>query len=340
MQYKRVVISQRGGPEALHVVNDTLREPVKNEIRIKVMAAGVSFADVLMREGVYMGMPKFPFTPGYDIVGLVDKLGENVTELCKGDYVAALTVHGGYSEYIFLPEYELVKIPNGIDPVEAVSLVLNYITAYQMLFRTANVKDGEKILVHGAAGGVGTALLQLAKLKKLTVYGTASVSKHQLVENLGAIPIDYKSENFEKKIKRLTNEGVDTVFDGTGELGNRSYKFLRKNGRLIIYGISSMLKDGRRNILKLITTYLRFSIFLKNLIPDSKRVLLYQITGYKKLHPDWFKTDLETLLELLREKKIKPIIYKVLPLDKVNEAHNLLNNSSAQGKIVLSLLKD
>lgn len=340
MQYKRVVISKRGGPEALHVANDTLKEPVKNEIRIKVIAAGVSFADVLMREGVYMGMPKFPFTPGYDIVGIVDKSGENTNKFRKGDYVAALTVHGGYSEYIFLPENDLVKIPGGIDPAEAVCLVLNYITAYQMLFRTSNVKDGEKILVHGAAGGVGTALLQLAKLKNLTVYGTASASKHGIVENLGAVPIDYKSDNFEKKIKSLINEGVDIVFDGTGELGNRSYKILRKNGRLIIYGISSMLKDGRRNILKLIATYLRLSIFLRNLIPGSKMVLLYQITNYKKLHPDWFKEDLETLFELLKSEKIKPIIYKTFPLDMVNEAHNLLNNSSVQGKIVLSLSKD
>ncbi len=335
MNYKRIVAARRGGPEVLQLIEEELPQPNPKQVRVKIVATGVSFADVLMREGVYMGMPAFPFTPGYDIIGIVDMVGADVTNIKPGNTVAALTKTGGYAQYILLPEDELVTVPDGIDPAEGVSLILNYITAYQMLFRTAKIKEGEKILIHGAAGGVGTALLQLGKLKNLQMYGTASLGKLQLVKELGGIPIDYKKENFENSLAQQHHTGIDIVFESTGELAHRSYKVLNAGGRLILFGISSMLNNGRRSITKVLATYFRFSIFLYNLIPDKKKVLLYQITGDKKQHPQWFREDIAALFELLLSKKIKPIISHRLPLSKAAYAHELLNTSAVGGKVVL-----
>jgi len=335
LNYKRIIAARRGGPEVLQLIEEELPQPNPKQVRVKITAAGVSFADVLMREGVYMGMPAFPFTPGYDIIGVVDMVGADVTNIKSGNTVAALTKTGGYAQYILLTEDELVTVPDGIDPAEGVSLILNYITAYQMLFRTANIKEGEKILIHGAAGGVGTALLQLGKLKNLKMYGTASSGKLQLVKELGGIPIDYKKENFENSLAQKHHTGIDVVFEGTGELAQRSYKVLNAGGRLILFGISSMLNNGRRSLIKVFATYFRFSIFLHNLVPDKKKVLLYQITGDKKLHPQWFREDVAALFELLLNKKIKPIISHKFPLSKAAYAHELLNTSAVSGKIVL-----
>src|SRR5215207_11077777 len=196
MKYKHIVISQFGGPENLLLAEDELLEPRANEVRVKVLAAGVSFADILLRKGVHpesWNLGRTPFTPGWDVVGVVDKLGDKVSTWQTGQMVAALPIVGGYAEYIFLLSNELVPVPPGLDHAEAVSLVLNYTTAYQMLHRCAHIRSGEIILIHGAAGGVGTALLQLGKLTNLKMYGTASYRKHDIVSSLGGIPIDYKS---------------------------------------------------------------------------------------------------------------------------------------------------
>ena len=198
MKYNHIVISQFGGPENLLLVEDELPEPKENEVRVKVLAAGVSFADIFMRRGIHpesWNLGRTPFTPGWDVVGIVDKLGNKVSTWRTGQIVTALPIVGGYSEYIFMPSQDLVPVPIGLDPAEVVSLVLNYITAYQMLHRCAHIKAGESILINGgAAGGVGTALLQLGKLANLNkMYGTASLEKHDIVSELGGIPINYKS---------------------------------------------------------------------------------------------------------------------------------------------------
>ena len=207
MSYKRVIITDFGDPDVLKIVEEeSFPEPKQDEVRIRVMATSAAFTDTLIRKGKYFGFKKKPpFSPGYDMVGIIDKLGESVTKFKVGQRVAELTVFGAYSEYICLPEDRLVKVPDEVDPAEAVSLILSYITAYQMLNRTAKVQSGQRILVHGAGGAVGTALLQLGKLLNLEMYGTASESKRDLVTNLGATHIDYKNEDFVDKILSMTN---------------------------------------------------------------------------------------------------------------------------------------
>jgi NADPH:quinone reductase-like Zn-dependent oxidoreductase len=333
-KYKHIVIPKFGGPENLLLAEDELLEPQANEVRVKVLAAGVSFADILMREGLHPesmihGRP--PFTPGWDVVGVVDKLGDNVSTWQTGQMVAALPIVGGYSEYILLSSDELVPVPPGLDPGEAVSLVLNYATAYQMLHRCAHIKPGETILIHGAAGGVGTALLQLGKLENLKMYGTASSSKHDIVSSLGGIPIDYKSVDLVQEITNLTSRdgggerGVDAVFDAIGGKSFKSsYEMLRSGGRLIAYGAFSPTD---------IEYWLM--MFTLNLVPDTREFNLYSIQTLKRLKPDWFHADLDLLFNLLKQGKIKPILAARMPMNQAAQTHGLLVSGSVEGKIVL-----
>ena len=214
----RVVLSQHGGPEALHLLEEDLPEPGAGEVRVRVLAAGVSAFDLIYRRWSRLpGSPRVPFTLGEDVVGTVDVLGKGVSSLELGQMVAggtwALGVGGGYAEHVCLSERELVPVPTGLDPAEAVSLVVNFLTAHLHLHHIAEARSGERVLVHGAAGGVGTALLQLGKLAGLEMYGTASKHNHDLVTALGATPIDYRSEDFVERIHSLTGDGVDVVVD-------------------------------------------------------------------------------------------------------------------------------
>ncbi len=246
-KYRRVVVSQYGGPEVLEVVEDTLPEPRPGEVRVRILAAGVSFADVLMREGIHPETTRPPFTLGWELVGVVDKRGPGVLGQQLGDRVAALSVRGSYAEYLRIPAEDLVPVPNCLDPVEAACMAFVHLTAYQMMYRAVRVNAGDRVLIHSAGGPVGTALLQLGGLSGLEMYGTASQRKHDLVSRLGGIPIDYKAVDFVDEIRRLTRDGVDVVFDGIGDKHIlRSYKVLRRGGVVVAFGhATSLIRDGR-----------------------------------------------------------------------------------------------
>jgi NADPH:quinone reductase len=207
----RVIVTHYGGPDALRVVEEGCPDPKNGEVRVRVLAAGVSLPDLLMREGVHPETHPVPFTPGWDLIGVVDRLGAGTSGIAPGQIVAALPISGAYAEFVCLPQRELVPVPSGLDAAEAVSLVLNYVTAYQMLHRSAKVRPGQRALIHGAAGGVGSALLQLGHLAGLEMYGTCSSRGASAVSELGAIPIDYQHLDFVKEIHRLTSEGLDVV---------------------------------------------------------------------------------------------------------------------------------
>src|SRR5690348_11772124 len=246
VKHRRVIVTHYGGPDALQVVEEECPEPKHGEVRVKVVAAGVALPDVLAREGVHPETPRVPYTPGWDLVGTVDELGEGVTGFELRQAVAAMPIHGCYAQYICVPQRKLVPVPAGFDAAEAVAVVLNYITAYQMLHRSAKGRSGQRMLIHGASGGVGTAMLQLAKLAGVEMYGTCSGQGAAVVRELGGIPIDYKNSDFVKEIHRLTGDGVDAVFDGIG--GDnlwRSREALRKGGRVVTYGFQSKMRGGR-----------------------------------------------------------------------------------------------
>ena len=312
-------------------------------MRVKVLAAGVSLPDIMAREGIHPETPHVPFTPGWDLVGVVDRLGSGVSGIELGQLVAAMPISGGYAEFVCLPQRELVPVPSGLDPAEAVSLVLNYITAYQMLHRSAKVKPGQRALIHGAAGGVGTALLQLGRLAGLEMYGTCSSRGARAVGELGGIPLDYQNQDFVEEIQRLTGGGVDVVFDGIGGRHIwRSRRALRPGGRVVAYGLTGSLRGGRlasgrsggRHRFRAIAI---FGVYIAGgwLFPGRKRVVPYSIQTLKRLKPALFRQDLIALFDLLQQKKIKPLIAQRLPLAEARQAHELLGKGGVTGKIVL-----
>ena len=195
---------------------------------VRVLAAGVSYTDAMLRAGSYLGVPKPPFTPGYELVGVVEELGAGCSRLRVGDRIGALTVWGADAERVCVPEVEAVEVPEDVDPGQILSLVFTYMTAYQLLHRTARMKRGESVLVHGAAGRVGTAVLELGAVLGLRMYGTCSAGDMDAVERLGAVAIDYRSEDFLKRIRELTGgAGVDVALDGFGGwLSVRSFRAL------------------------------------------------------------------------------------------------------------------
>ncbi len=333
-QYKSVIITKKGPPDVLQVVENELRPPAAGEVRIKIICTGVGFTDVIMRYGYYIFAPKIPFAPGYEIVGVVDALGEDATGVSVGQRVAALTVHGGYAEYIYLPPEELVPVPDELAVAEALSLILNYVTAYQMLHREAQVQSGQTVLITGASGGVGNALLQLGQLAGLKMYGTASKQKHDLVAQLGGIPIDYRAQDFGEVIREREPDGIDAMFDAIGwNSAWRGYKVLQRGGKLVSFGQTASVQNGKANTVSGVVDFL-LPIVL-NLVPDGKRATFYGITGLYRKDPMPFREDLPKLFELLAMKKVQPMIDSILPLTEAARANEMLERGEVRGKLVL-----
>lgn len=341
--YKKVVVTRYGGPETIAVVEEPLPEPKPGQVRVKVLAAGVSLPDIMARQGVHPETPPLPFTPGWDLVGIVDRLGDCVRGFAPGQVVAAMPISGAYAQFVCLAQEELVPVPAGVDPAAAVSLVLNYITAYQMLHRFARVQRGQRVLIHGAAGGVGTALLQLGRLAGLELYATCSAQSAAAVAALGATPIDYRGADFVQEIWRLTGDGVDAVFDPIGGAHLwESRKALRDGGKVVGYGNTSSLRGagltpsrpGRRNRLHGVPGFALY-VAAAWLLPGRRRILPYSIQWLKRWNPAMFAKDLAGLLELLRERKIQPLITHRLPLEQARHAQELLARGGITGKIVL-----
>ena len=345
MKHTRVIVTHYGGPDALQILEDECPEPKHGEVRVRVLAAGVALPDILAREGVHPETPPVPFTPGWDLVGVVERLGDGISGIEPGQVVAALPIHGAYAEFVCLPPRELVPVPSGVDAAEAVSLVLNYITAHQMLHRSAKVRPGQRALIHGAAGGVGTALLQLGRLAGLEMYGTCSSRGASAVSDLGGIPIDYEQQDFVKEIHRHTSEGVDVVFDPIGGPHLwQSRQALRPGGRVVGYGLRTSLRGeglasgrpGRRQRFRG-TAVFGLYIAASWLLPSRKRVVPYSIQTLKRLKPEFFRQDLIALFDLLQQRKIKPLIAQRFPLAEARHAHELLGKGGVTGKIVLVL---
>jgi len=343
VKHTRIIVTHYGGPDALRVIEEECPEPKSGEVRVRVLAAGVGLPDVMAREGIHPETPQVPFTPGWDLVGEVDQLGDGASGIEPGEVIAAMPISGAYAEFVCLPQRELVPVPTGLDAAEAVSLVLNYITAYQMLHRSAKVKPGQRVLIHGAAGGVGTALLQLGHLAGVEMYGTCSSRGASTVSEMGGIPIDYQHQDFVTEIHRLTNEGVAFVFDSIGGTHIwRSRKALRPGGKVVAYGLTGSLSGGRsasrrsggRHRYRALAIFGLY-IIAGWLLPGRKRVTLYSIQTLKRLKPAWFRQDLISLFDMLQQQKIKPLIAQRLPLAAARQAHELLGRGGVTGKIVL-----
>lgn len=339
-KYKRVAATRFGGPEVFQVIEEELRPPAAEEARIKVLASFVCRPDVTVRRGVslYHGTPlgqKVPFVPGYAIIGIVDALGDlgRSQGKCKhpvavGDRVGALTVTGGYSEYIYWKMDRLIPVPQAVDLCDAVTLMLNYVVAYQVIHRSARVKAGEKALLIGASGGIGTALLQLGQLAGLSMYGIASGGKRSILIENGAVPIDYRSEDFMEVIRRAEPGGLDVVFAGMARMEyiRGGLSLLRKGGRLVSFGEPA----GFPELFRILGTALSV-----NLLPNGKSFRLYGTSSYFLGDQSPYLEDWVALFRLLEEGKIKPVIAAKYPILEAAQANALLEGGQVIGNVVL-----
>jgi NADPH:quinone reductase-like Zn-dependent oxidoreductase len=331
MTYKAYVVTKKGKPEdVLKIVERELVEPKENELRIKVLAVGIGSTDNFVRTSFDPYVPKFPFTPGAEVVGTVDAVGSGVTKFKKGDHVASLMSYGACTEYIYLPEDFLALVPPVLDPVKAAAIVLEYTTAYQMLHRIAKVREGDKILITGASGAVGRAIMELGNLAKIKMYGLTSPSKAEHITKHGAIPIDYTKGDFVKELRKLEPEGVDYVLDGVA--GNFIFKgmgALKRKGKLISFGNPgfwhALLGMGR--------------VMLLAIVPNGKAASIYGIFYWfyskKTTGRQWIKQDQMLLFNMIQEGKIDPLIYTKLPIMETKKANEILDSGKFYGKIVL-----
>jgi NADPH:quinone reductase len=328
----RVVQVRRfGGPDGLEVVDAPLPMAGRGEVRVRVLASGVEYTDVVIRRHLYPQTMRRrpPFVLGYDVVGEVDQLGDGVRGFQLGDRVADLTVLGSNAAYRTLQASDLTRVPAGVDAAEAAALILSWTTAYQLLHRAARVQVGQHVLVHGAAGAVGQALLVLGRLAGLELWGTARVAHAALIRELGATPIDYQRDDF----TRILPDGFDVVFDGIGEGGyRRSFAALKRGGLLCAYGYSAGVQAQRR-MLAILGWIAR--LYLWRWLPGGKHARFYSINVMRARHPAWFREDLEHLFGLLARGAIRPRVADRLSFDEVAEAHRRLEAGGLEGKLVL-----
>lgn len=330
MPYTRVRLNAFGGPEELELetVSD-LPEPGDGEVRVRILVTSAAFTDVMIRKGMYPDVKdKPPFTPGYDMVGIVDATGPGAQRFKPGDRVADLTTIGAYAEYICLPEDRLTPVPEGVSDVDALGMILSAVTPYQMLTRVAKMQAGQSLLIHGAGGAVGTAMLQLARDAGIAAFGTDIAAKHDLIRSLGATALDADAP--EAALLEATG-GVDAVFDPLGgDSLSRSLHALKPGGMLVAFGFQNEVL-GRGGSIPMDFVKLK----LWDWLPNGHATAFYSIGAMRRKHPDWFRDDLATLFEMLAAGRIDPVVADMLPLAEVRRAHERVEAGEVEGKLVL-----
>ena len=327
-----VMLTKKGGPEVLETVELPLPEPGAGEVRVKVRATGVGATDITMRRGFYPYAPSIPFVPGYESVGIVDAAGAGVTTLKEGDRVCALLVHGGYATHVVRGAEHWVKVPDSIDDVQAVSLILNYVTAYQMIHRSARLQRGQWALVNAANGGVGQALLDLLRAHGVSAIGAAAKARHDIVTSYGATPIEGRSTPLDIGVHTVRAEGVDAAFDGVGGAHTgQCVASTRRGGITVWYGFVGApgLPAVARSVLSLfVSARLR-----------GRRGSFYGITMLYRKNPHPFLNDLPKLFDLLAQRKISPRIAHTFPLLDARKANERLEVGGIDGKLVLAAVE-
>lgn len=326
--YHAVMLTKKGGPEVLEVVDLPVEAPGPGQLRVRVRAAGVGSTDLIMLAGRYLYAPKIPFVPGYEVAGVVDAIGAGVTGFQVGERVAALTVYGGFAELLVREVEHFLPIPERVSDRDAAAVILNYVTAWQMIHRVAKVQPGRTALVTGAAGGVGTAVLQLLRLAGVKTYGAASAPKHELLRSLGATSIDYRAGSIDRLTRGMEPAGVDYAFDAVGGANtSRCIGALRRGGILVGFGFMGAST-------KLSQLAMFANIFVGARL--RRRVgTFYGITMLYRKDPRPLREDLPKIFALLAAKKIDPLVQTTFPLVEARRAIELLASGSVEGKIVL-----
>ncbi|MFD8705838.1 medium chain dehydrogenase/reductase family protein [Kitasatospora sp. NPDC059648] len=333
-----VVLPGKVEPEGLQVRHGSVPAAGAGQAVVRMEATGVSFAEQQMRRGRYYDQPPFPFVPGYDLVGTVAAVGDGVDPGLLGTRVAALLKVGGWASHVVTDAADLVPVPEGIDAAQAETVVVNGITAWQMLHRKARVRPGQTVLVHGANGGVGSVLVQLAQAAGANVIGTASARHHQALRAQGVIPVDYRTEDIPARVRELAPHGVDAVFDHVGgRSAVDSWRLLAPGGTLVSYGSASTRDDdGSKQwpVLKLLGR-----VWLWNALPNGRRAYFYNVWAGRALNGHRFRarlrTDLTAVFQALHDGEVTARIAAELPLTRAAEAMRLAESGTVAGKVVL-----
>jgi NADPH:quinone reductase-like Zn-dependent oxidoreductase len=336
---RQVVISRYGRPEVLEVREAPDPVAGEGEVRIAVRTAGVNFADVLARMGLYPDAPKPPAVVGYEVAGVVDAVGAGVTRVHPGDRVMALTRFGGYATSVVAPEASVFPVPAGVSDAEAAALPVNYLTALVALYRLANIAPGETVLIHGAAGGVGIAATQLANLRRATIVGTASAAKHDALRAFGVrVAIDPRVADVAQEVMAFTGgRGVDVVLDPIGGRSfATSYQLLAPLGRLVLYGVSAVAPGERRSWWRAARTLLEMPAFRPLSLMNRNRGVFGLNLGRLWGEQRQLAAGMQLLLQELESGRLRPVVARTFPLDRAAEAHRFLQSRASIGKVVLT----
>lgn len=336
---RAIWITRAGGPEVLAVRESPDPEPGPGEVRVAVRAAGLNFAEVMARQGLYPDAPGLPCVVGYEVAGVVDALGAGVTGLAAGQRVLALVRFGGHAELVCAPAARVLPMPDGLSFTDGAALPVNYLTAYHMLFRVANLRPRDRVLVHMAAGGVGIAVLQLCRtVPEVVTFGTASAAKHPVLREEGCThPIDYRTEDYAARVRQLTGgAGVDLVLD---PLGGRDWRrglgLLRPVGQLIAYGFANLSAGERRSVRRMVAQLTGVPLLTPVGLMDRNRTVSGVNLGHLWDRADLLREELAALLDLWRAGAIRPRVDSVYPFAEAAAAHRRIGERRNVGKVVL-----
>jgi NADPH:quinone reductase-like Zn-dependent oxidoreductase len=340
---KALVQTGKGGPEVLQVQERPDPPVGPGEVRIAVKAAGLNFADTMARLGLYPDAPKPPCVMGYEVSGEVESVGEGVADHAVGDRVFAGTRFGGFAELVTVPADQAFPLPESLSFEQGAALVVNYATAYAALSVMGSLREGDRVLIHAAAGGVGIAATQIARNVRAEIFGTASAAKHDAIREQGVFhPIDYRSVDFETEVMRITgDEGVDLIIDAMGPTSFRKdYRLLRPGGRLVMYGLSEATKEGKRDLPATLRSLVRMPTATipwwksLNVMNENKGVF-----GLNMLK--WWDAEgsldraLLPLIPDLEAGRLVPVVAASFSFEQAGEAHMLIGERRNVGKVVL-----
>ncbi len=340
---RAVVITRHGAPEVLEVQGRPDPQVAAGEVRIEVRAAGINFADLLARTGMYPDAPKVPSVVGYEVAGLVESVGEGVTSVSVGDRVMAGTRFGGYAELVTVGEQDVLNLPEALSFEQGAAVPVNYATAYAGIVLMGGLREGDRLLIHAAAGGVGISATQIARARGAEIFGTASASKHDAIRAQGVThAIDYRNDDFEVEINRITDgEGIDIAFDAIGPTSfRRDYRLLRPGGRLICYGLSEVQTGEGRNIrgalkgLAAMTTATMPWWKSLGIMSENKGVFGLNMLAWWDREGSLNRV-IEPLTEDLAAGRIVPVVAEAFPFDRADDAHRFIHERRNIGKVVL-----
>jgi synaptic vesicle membrane protein VAT-1 len=342
---RALVVRRYGPPNVFELQQLPDPQPKAGEVLIRVKTIGVNFADLMQRMGIYPGSPKPPFVPGLEIAGVVEKIAEGGKPvegepLRPGDAVMAFPEFGAYAEWAAVPATQVHRLPPGMRFEDGAAIPANYLTAYHAMFTMGNLQSGDRIVIHGAAGGVGIAAVQLAHTRDLVIFGTAGPAKQEYLRKIGVDhAIDYEKSDFVEVVKKYAPDGVEMVMDPIGGKSfSRSFECLGPVGRLVVYGFSAgASSDGKRSPLRLARAYLQTPRFHPLKLMEKNAAVIGVNLGRVRSRGSLLRKQLEDIFRLYADGKIKPVISKTFLLEQAADAHQYVQDRKNIGKVILSV---